>query len=58
MQKHFENRNEFETGNNMPKVEWGEWLLNGIFVTAGSAILAYIFLLLMQVYVQWHFVNF
>ncbi|MFW6680630.1 hypothetical protein ACOAOT_23695 [Lacrimispora sp. AGF001] len=57
MQKHFENLIGFKAGDNMPEVDWIERLLNGIFATAGSAILAYIVLLMMQFYMRWNIVN-
>lgn len=57
MQKHIENLNDIKIGDNMSDVDWVGRLLDGIFAAAGSAILAYIILLMMQLYMQWSIVS-
>lgn len=48
MQGYFENLDDFEDGSRPPAVDWVEWLLNMIFAAAGSAMLAYVYFLMMQ----------
>lgn len=48
MHGYFENLDDFEDGSRPPAVDWVEWLLNMIFATAGSAILAYVCFMMMQ----------
>lgn len=48
MHGYFENLDDFEDGSRPPAVDWVEWLLNMIFATAGSAMLAYVCFLMMQ----------
>lgn len=57
MQRHIENLNDIEIGDNMSDVDWVGQVLDGIFAVAGSAILSYIILLMMQLYMRWSIVG-
>ena len=53
MHGYFENLDDFEDGSRPPTVDWVEWLLNMIFAAAGSAMLAYVYFLMMQAIEVW-----
>lgn len=53
MHGHFENLDDFEDGSRTPSVDWVEWLLNMIFAAAGSAMLTYVYFLMMQAIDIW-----
>ncbi len=50
--KHFVDVDDFQDGSRPPAIDWVEWLLNGIFATAGAAMMAYIAFLAMQAYIK------
>lgn len=42
MAKSFEQVDDFEDDSRLPVANWVEWLLQGIFISAGVAMIAYI----------------
>ena len=50
--KYYENLDDFEDDSRPPAIDWVEWLLSGIFATAGAAMMAYIAFLAMKTFIR------
>lgn len=53
MQKHFESIDDYDDHSESPMIDWVGWLLDGIFVGVGSAMLGYTLFLLITAYLKW-----